>query len=34
MPAPADLEYEIIQLALQLLGVQMQAPKDIQTDNR
>lgn len=32
-PAPADMEFDVIQLALQLLGVQMQSPKDIQTDN-
>jgi len=32
MPAPADLEYEIIQLALQLLSIQIQVPRDNQND--
>lgn len=32
MPAPADLEYEIIQLALQLLSIQFQVPRDNQND--
>ena len=33
VPAPADLEINIIQLALQTLSVQMQVPRDNQNDN-
>jgi hypothetical protein len=32
IPCPSDLHYEIQQLALQLLGVQMSVPEDTQTD--
>lgn len=32
VPAPADLEIDIIQLALQLLSVQIQIPRDNQND--
>jgi len=32
VPAPADMEYEIIQLSLQLLNIQAQVREDIQTD--
>lgn len=32
LPAPADLQVEIINVALQILGVQMQSPRDNQND--